>query len=257
MADISFSGESAVNYAQKCLCVLVLDTSGSMNEIIDSTGSTQTGLKQVIDGKEYNICNGGISRLHKLKEGLESFYKDIANDISTSQKLELSIISFNDEVEVIQDPTLIDECPPPILSARGNTNISDAMELAMELVEARKSWYRTTNQKYYRPWIILITDGEPNQGQDMDELGAIIRKEVNQKHFEFLPIGVDNANMSALNKLKANMPPLPMKGAKFSAFFKWLSSSMGTITNTKNGDKADISKGISDFISEMGNYEIS
>lgn len=256
MADLSFSGESAQNYAQKCLCVLVLDTSGSMNEIIDFTGATQTGCKRVIDGTEYNLWDGGITRLNKLTEGLESFYEDISNDISTSQKLELAIISFNDEVEMVQSPMLIDECMPPKLSATGNTNISDAMELAMDLVEARKSWYRTTGQKYYRPWIILITDGEPNKGQNMDELGAIIRDEVNQKHFEFLPIGVDNANMAALKKLQANLPAIPMKGAKFSQFFKWLSASMSTITEKKAGEKANLSEGMADFISNMESYEI-
>lgn len=37
MAKINFSAEVAENYEQKCLCVLVLDISGSMNEIVNES----------------------------------------------------------------------------------------------------------------------------------------------------------------------------------------------------------------------------
>lgn len=249
MANISFAGETAENYQQKCLCVLVLDTSGSMGEIVDSTGSRPTGRKQVIDGVEYDIVQGGISRLKNLQKGLESFYEDISNDDSMSQRLEVAVISFNDEVEIVQDPCLIEDCPPPLLSAKGMTDIAGAMETAMDVVEARKSWYRTTGQPYYRPWIILMTDGEANRGQDMDALGATIRNEVANKHFEFLPIGVDNANMGMLKKLEANLEAKSLKGTKFSQFFKWLSASMSTVVGNKEPN-------YDDFIEKMGSYEL-
>ena len=37
MAKNDFSAEVAENYEQKCLCALVLDISGSMNEIVDES----------------------------------------------------------------------------------------------------------------------------------------------------------------------------------------------------------------------------
>ena len=256
MANIKFEGEKARNYEQKCLCVLVLDTSGSMNEIIDNTNAVSTGQTQIIDGKKYNIVSGGISRLDKLTEGMQSFYQDIEADYRTSQKLEIAVITFNDDASLIQSPSLIEDCPPLMLNAHGMTNLTDSMEMAMDLVESRKSWYRTTNQPFYRPWIILLTDGEPNEGEDIASLANAIRQEVNDKHFEFLPIGVDNADMETLRKLSANIPALPLAGAKFSNFFKWLSASMSAIIDKKPGETVNLTEGAEDWISKLGKYEI-
>jgi uncharacterized protein YegL len=36
----------------------------------------------------------------------------------------------------------------------------DGMRLAMQKIEERKQWYRTTGQSYFRPFLVLITDGE-------------------------------------------------------------------------------------------------
>ena len=59
MAKNDFSSEVAENYEQKCLCVLVLDVSGSMH------------------GK----------RIDELNKGLQDFYNEISADETTSQRL--------------------------------------------------------------------------------------------------------------------------------------------------------------------------
>ncbi len=63
MNSKDFSAEVAENYEQKCLCVLVLDTSGSMNEIVDNSNAVETGRKLYVDGQTYDIVEGGISKL--------------------------------------------------------------------------------------------------------------------------------------------------------------------------------------------------
>ena len=52
MATNNFSAEFAENYEQKCLCVLVLDVSGSMNEIVDDSNVVSTGRTIYVDGKQ-------------------------------------------------------------------------------------------------------------------------------------------------------------------------------------------------------------
>lgn len=243
MAKNDFFGESAENYEQKCLCVLVLDISGSMNEIIDDSNVVDTGRQVFVDGKMYNVVQGGISKLDNLNEGLKSFYDEIYNDETTSQRLEVAIVTFNDQVQCIQSPSLITNMDMPTLLADGDTALVDAMNEAIDLVADRKSWYKKTNQTYYRPWIILMTDGEPNQGQDVATLAARIKKDCNDKHYAFLPIGVDNANMAILQQLQGNIPAMKLKGTKFSDFFKWLSASMGTVVTAEEGQVVDLHNG--------------
>lgn len=239
-----FSAESPVNYAQKCLCVLCLDTSGSMNTIVDMTGTVDTGKTQIIDGKSYKIFEGGVSRLDKLNEGIKAFYEDVQSNDTTSQGLEVAVITFDDYVVIKQDPVLVSETSPiEDLVATGETALIFGVEQAIEMVEKRKEWYKSTGQKYYRPWIVLITDGEPNQGQEqaIEHLAQRIKQDTQNKKYVFVPIGVDDsANMQVLKRLegaKGNgyIPAMKLNSNKFSQFFQWLSASAGSVTGSTDG----------------------
>lgn len=211
MAKNDFSAEAAENYAAKCLCVLVLDVSGSMN--------IKIGNKTLID---------------ELNSGLQAFYEEISNDVTTSQQLEVSIITFNDSVETVVEPALIENITMPHLTAEGTTAMVDAVYQAIEKIDARKQWYKETGQPYYRPWIVLITDGEPDEGQDVYGLGERIKEDMSEKKYVFMPLGVRGADMDVLAQLCGELngkkiTPLPLDGQKFASFFKWLSASMGGV----------------------------
>lgn len=223
MAKNDFSAESAENFEQKCLCVLVLDVSGSMRG----------------------------EPIAELNRGLQDFYNEIKEDETTSQRLEVCIMTFNDTVKTIQEPALVDNFTMPTLSARGSTAMVDAVNEAIEKVEARKRWYKETGQPYYRPWIILMTDGEPDTGQDVYGLGPRIKSDTEAKKYVFLPIGIQDANMETLEMLQGEMKPMKLNGLKFMQFFQWLSASMGTIVNHNEGEKVDLTDGLDDWTKEF------
>lgn len=243
----NFSAESAENYEQKCLCVLVLDTSGSMNEIVDNTGAVSIGRTVESDGKVYNLVEGGVSKLDLLNKGLLSFFEEIVDNDTTDQRLEIAIITFNDTVQIIQEPTLPSNVAIQPLEAEGETALVDAVYAAIDLVAARKDWYKSTNQLYYRPWIILMTDGEPNRGGSIEDLSRQIKEDTadSNKKYVFLPIGVDNANMSILHQIEGTVKGKPVHAmklgnTKFSEFFQWLSASMGTVVNSDNNKNVNL-----------------
>ena len=244
MAKNDFMAESAENFEQKCLCVLVLDVSGSMREIVDKSNMQYTGETVFLDGNRYNIVTGGISKMDLLNEGLRDFYNQICSDETTSQRLELCIITFNDYVQVVQEPALPDNVTIPELDGDGETALVDAVNVAIDKVEARKNWYKQTGQPYYRPWIILMTDGEPNAGQDIDSLERRIKNDTAAKKYAFLPVGVGEANMHVLQQIAGEgMNATKLKGMRFAQFFRWLSASMGTITKAENGQSVNMSAG--------------
>ena len=244
MAKNDFSAESAENFEQKCLCVLVLDISGSMREIVDKSNMIYTGEKVYMDGKEYDLVTGGISKLDLLNQGLKDFYAEIISDETTSQRLELCIISFNDYVRVVQEPALPDNVIIPELQGEGETAMADAINEAIDKVEARKKWYKETGQPYYRPWIILMTDGVPNKGQDINSLAQRILQDTEDKKYAFLPVGVEGADMEVLQKIAGKgMNAVKLKGMRFAQFFRWLSASMGTVTKAEEGQAVNLSVG--------------
>jgi uncharacterized protein YegL len=204
-----FQGETPDNYEQKCLCTLVLDTSGSM------------------EGKP----------IMELNRGLKEFYKAVEEDLIASSRLEVCIIGFGSQIKNIQQPSLIGGFQMPELNVDGSTRLVDAVREAIKKTEERKQWYKETGQPYYRPLIVLITDGEPDAKQDVNGLSLEIREAVDKKKFTFFGLGVEGYNHEKMMKIcPPSAPPLPLSGYKFSEFFKWLSNSIGIITKSKEGE---------------------
>jgi uncharacterized protein YegL len=213
MAENDFSVESPQNYEQKCLCVLVLDVSGSMSG----------------------------PPIEELNQGLKDFREQVQADSTAANRLEISILTFSSFVDCLAEPTLVETLTIPTLAAKGSTKMVDAVREAIVKVEKRKEWYRQTGQPYYRPWIILITDGEPDMDQDVEGLAQEIRlatsdDKVNGRKFIFFAVGVQGAKKEILEKISnPQMPPAKLQGLKFKEFFRWLSASMTTITSSKEG----------------------
>ena len=208
-----FNIESPSNYEQKSLCVLLLDTSYSMEG----------------------------SKIKSLQEGIEAFSREISEDPTTSNRLEVAIITFGSSVDIVQQPALIGDFIMPQLALNGSTSMGRAIDDAIDLVEARKSWYKATGQPYYRPWIITMTDGEPTDIPSVSSVGSKIQNHVDNKNFFFFTIGVEGANMKTLGKLSSSqMPPAKLQGLKFAEFFKWLSASMTQVVNSNDGDEINL-----------------
>jgi len=208
-----FDIESPQNYEQKSLCVLLLDVSASMSG----------------------------NQIRSLQNGIEAFHQEILEDPTTSNRLEVAIITFGSNVRIVQQPALVSQFIMPQLFINGTTSMGEAIDEAINLVEARKSWYKTTGQPYYRPWIITMTDGEPTDIPSIQDKGNEIRNHVENKNFFFFGIGVDGANMKVLQDLSSpQMPPAKLQGLKFAEFFKWLSASMTQVVTSNESEEINL-----------------
>lgn len=208
-----FSGEMPDNYEQKCLCTLVLDVSGSMSG----------------------------EPMRALNRGLQEFYAAVEEDLIAASRLEVSIITFGNEIKVIQEPALIGNFDMPMLQAHGGTPLADAIFEALRRTEDRKAWYKETGQPYYRPIVVLITDGEPDPNQDVARLSSEIRAAVEGKKCTFFGLGVKGYNHHIMSQFcPPSAPPKALEGYRFAEFFKWLSNSIGIITKSKEGDAINL-----------------
>ena len=202
--------EDAVEFAEnpepRCPCVLLLDTSGSMNG----------------------------APLQALNEGLQSFKTEIVKDGLASRRVEIAVVTFNNEIAVEQDFVTADQFAPPTLTARGMTHMGAAINKALDMVQARKAQYRANGVAYYRPWVFLITDGAP-QGEPEDlvtQAAQRIRADESAKRVAFFAVGVENADMDRLAQL-AVRAPVKLKGLNFVEMFVWLSASMQRISQSQ------------------------
>lgn len=221
-----------------CLC---LDLSGSMYTV-EGGDYKQTGRTEKIDGKVYNIVEGGTTRLDELQKGINMFFSAIKDDEMAVDAAEIAIVGFNDDAEKLLDFNHIEKQVVPTLEAHGETSLGKGVNLALKLLEERKQLYKDNGIQYWQPWLVIMTDGD-NTGSS-EELNTAINK-INQlvnagKLVVFaIAIGKE-ANSETLAKLSPKRRPLHLKGLKFGEFFTWLSKSVSRTSVSQLGDKVSL-----------------
>jgi uncharacterized protein YegL len=103
----------------------------------------------------------------------------------------------------------------------------------LALLESRKDMYRTHGASYYRPWVLLITDGVPTDS--WSSAAALAREGETSKKFAFFAVGVEGAHMDVLAQFTTR-EPLKLQGLKFRELFQWLSTSMKAVSHSQPGD---------------------
>ncbi|HEY6286921.1 MAG TPA: VWA domain-containing protein [Ktedonobacteraceae bacterium] len=199
--------EFVTNPDPRCPCILLLDTSGSMNG----------------------------SPIIALNQGLQAFQSDLLQDELAQRRVEIAIVTFgNGGVRPIQDFVTADQFQTPFLLADGDTPMGRAIELAITMLRNRKDQYKANGIAYYRPWIFMITDGAPT---DQWELAAqSLRTEESAGSLAFFAVGVEGANMQILSQI-AVRPPMMLQGLQFVNLFLWLSRSQKRVSSGKVGQQ--------------------
>lgn len=206
--------EDAVEFAEnpepRCPCVLLLDASGSMQG----------------------------EAMEALNEGLRAFKEQLNQDNLARKRVEVAIVTFGSDVKVVQDFVTADQFEPPTLSAQGLTHMGGAILQGLEMIEARKGEYRNNGINYYRPWVFLITDGEPQGEPDsiVEQASQRIRDDEASKRVAFFAVGVEAANMTRLSQIVVRSP-LKLRGLNFKELFVWLSASMQRVSQSKPEDQ--------------------
>jgi uncharacterized protein YegL len=203
----------AENPEPRCPCVLLLDTSSSM----------------------------AGRRLESLAAGLGTFLVDVAKDGIAVRRVELAIVTFDSSVHLLQDFASVDQIEPPDLRPGGHTHMGGGIRLALDLLEARKAVYRAHGISYYRPWVFMITDGQPEGEEEsvVRRAASRLRQAEVAGRVAFFAVGVEGANIKRLAEISVR-PPLELEGLEFDALFLWLSASMGTVSRSEHGDTVSL-----------------
>jgi uncharacterized protein YegL len=197
MSDqIEYAGFEASEFADnpepRVPCVLLLDVSGSMAEIVANAGQ-DTGQTVQQDGQTYRVVSGGTTRIDLLNEGLVTLKDTLAADTLASKRAEIAIVTFGGSVNTVQDFVTAEFFQPPRLVASGSTPMGQAINIGLDMIATRKSTYRTNGISYYRPWIFLITDGGPDPGDPWQAAAERVKAGETSKSFAFFTVGVEGA----------------------------------------------------------------
>ncbi|MGH9935445.1 MAG: vWA domain-containing protein [Blastocatellia bacterium] len=217
------------NPEPRCPCVLLLDTSGSMNDA-KQVSQALSPVQRILSEPP---ASRTVRPIDELNAGLLAFREELMVDELAVKRVEISLVTFG-PVKKLTDFQTPDLFRPPTLAAEGDTPIGLAIEKAVEIVRARKAAYRQNGVSYYRPWIFLISDGEPTD--DWRRAAEVVRAGEQTRAFAFFAVGVEGANFDILNRIAVRQP-LKLSGLRFREMFMWLSSSLGSVSRSSPGDE--------------------
>jgi len=199
------------NPQPRCACALVLDTSASM------TGQP----------------------ISELNNGVQLFFDDVVADDFARFAVETSVITFGGTVATKMPFTPCaggEGVAVPELYAGGHTPMGEALDRAVDALDRQTSTYRKAGVPFYKPWLVLMTDGGPND--DWQAPAARIRDLSDRRKIVFLGVGIgDGVDMQTLTQIcPAKRPPKMLRELAFGEFFEWLSQSMAAVSRSSTDD---------------------
>ena len=205
------------NPAPRCPVILLLDTSGSMSG----------------------------QPLRELQSGLDQFLRETSDDETASMSVELEIITFGGDAEIQASfaPVCDIADMPPMLSANGSTPLGEALKLADTELKARRRLYKQKGIASYKPWIVLMTDGCPND--NYKSAAASMKSLGEEGKLQYIGIGIgDEADFDTLRDILPERPgPVKLKGLCFKEFFKWLTDSLKSVSASSVAEQDNVRLG--------------
>ena len=206
-----------MNPAPRCPVVLLLDTSSSM----------------------YG------APINELNAGLKQFIQETADDEAAGMSVELEVITFDSSVNVAMPFTPIsdvDRNPAPLV-ASGCTSMGAALRVAKRDLQQRRQLYCDNGISSYRPWVVLMTDGGPNDdweqaAREMRDLG-----EKGKIQYIGIEIGNDADHSTMCRILPAEPGPVKLQGLRFKQFFRWLTDSLRSVSASAVSDQDNVKLG--------------
>ena len=210
--------EFSQNPQRRCPCVIIADVSDSM-------------FGDPID---------------ELNNGIKAYQSSVTGNELASSRVEVALVTFGDAAKVYQHRyaqkghsfeqpfVTVEKFEPPQLETSGMTAMGMGIHAGLDLLARRKQEYRAAGVSYYRPWVILLTDGAPTD--DWRSAAQRLAREQQEKKFQLFVIAVgDRVDLSLLRDLAGGGTVFRLKGLNFVEFFCWLSTSQQMVSTEQQG----------------------
>jgi uncharacterized protein YegL len=166
--------------------------------------------------------------ISELNEGLAQFIEEVKEDELAQYSVEIGVVTAGPNVQQQLEITpahLIETANS--FDAAGGTPLGEAVDSALDMLEARKAEYKTKGVPYYQPWLVIMSDGAPTDSWQRAADRA--RSMAGDRKLVVMPVGVSGADMNILSQF-SNRPAKTLSGLKFKEFFSWLSASMACVS---------------------------
>lgn len=181
-----------------------------------------------------------------LNEGVETFISTLSEIDIAKYAVEIAVVSFNCEVEVVLDFDAVENHLVPEFSASGLTSMGTAVEKSLDMLNERKEHYKQNGETFKQPWLVLLTDG-----YSTDETNIAVnrcKQLISDKKLVVMPMGIGDSYDQELLKTFSNRGfSINIKdSSSIKEAFAFLSQSAESASQSAPGSSIDLTDAIED-----------
>ena len=212
-------------------------------ETKDIANNTATRLPLIlcIDASYSMLIN---KRIKNINDGIRTLLMDLKEDVYAVDSVELCIVSFGGrEAKTEVAFNTVNRIQFEDIPASGETPLGQAVTFALDRLEERLDTYGDLGIEHYKPWLVIISDGEAtDQYQKAAERTKALEEADKLKVF---PICLGD-HKTSLADFSIYRKIYSLDEFKVRDFFAWLSQSMSAQSKSTQtiGEIRDIEKWI-------------
>lgn len=184
--------------------------------------------------------------IEALQRGFAAFTHYLHNDPLAVKRVEVAVVTFGTAATVLVPMQEARSLQPVPFTAAGTTNMAAGIHLALDIIEDRKQAYKMAGLQYYRPWILVLTDGKPNIDGFEEAVGRLNQVERARGVTVFAVGAGPKVDYRQLGRLSVQRDAAPLEGLKYEALFEWLSASLASVSNSSEYSRNDEGLGAMD-----------
>lgn len=196
-----------------CFC---LDTSGSMMAPTES----------------------GKTRMEELNNAFSKFINAMKDNDEVASSADIAIVTFGGNAEILKPfgPLSNQNDIEIKVRKRSLTPMGEAIQIALKLLEVRKGGYKDKGLKYFQPWLVVLTDGEPEGENAIENMTKAIAEATaleQDNKLVIFNIGIgEDANLDVLKKLSIKREkPISVGETNLDELFTFLGSSSESVVS--------------------------
>lgn len=196
-----------------------------------------------VSGSMIAPTESGRTRIEKLNEAFSKFITAMKANDEVASSADIAMVTFGGKAGILQNfgPLSTLDVPEIKVNQRSLTPMGEAVQVALKLLEIRKAAYKDKGLKYFQPWLIVLTDGEPEGTDAVENMEKAIAQatdlEKDNKLVIFnIGIGTD-VNLDILKRLSIKREnPISVGETNLDELFTFLGSSSESVVSGGDTD---------------------
>lgn len=203
--------------------------------------SDMDGRGHIINGKRFavtmviDVSCSMADELGALTEGFNDFIDCAKEDDCVKNTMDIAVLTFGSDVKDEFGGFIgIEDVHHMTFATRGSTNMTDALKMAYQMTRERTIRYAESGIEAYRPWIMLMSDGVPDDEGGVRDIGQTLREREMAGKLHVFALGMGTEYGSDILQAVSSRC-FAINDWNITEFFRWLGKSMAKVSRSQPG----------------------